>query len=592
MRLFLLAMVPLWLVACAIPHDTSQRQMPTPVSGASINPSFPVTLFTDPPGGTIRIDDRLFEHGQVTGLPPGSYRATATRSGFREGASRFTVVAGQSQTVVVQLGAAYGTVTFDIEPKDATVKISGLTVDPSEERELAAREHRFEVSAPGFKAVADTFRVTPGSRQTLAIDLEPLPTSGYVRINAHHPEALLRLNDRDIGTGFAEIDALEYGQHRLESIRKIDRWRREYASADFSFDISGPSLFETDNAQVQWWFENTWLPADDALVAEQENYQNSRVANPTHLQVGADSQWLEKLESLNDPAAWLHGHMRIGDRVDVIIGNQRWRIWKRSELVSPAFIETVSALLAGTSYPLPWKADTDRPRPSDRVSITGLPELVYALAEVDARIPLIDLEQTLLQAAPESTLLLNVSASDTPVELIAHGGASLELDANALIADEAGVRRLRIENPGRYRISWQEAPQHLSAVPASSAARSQNEINTLQANEKDLIELQISAEADALTQITVSPDPEIGIRWEQIENTAGFGRSIDLRKVEIGPHAFPGDYQRFWIAEYTSNGATAQRQFEQRYSVIDERLRTETNEFLRRNPESESENDG
>ena len=600
----LLFAVVLLVAACETPPVRPDRAPadPVPAGPAPANPvpanrsssgstaaRWSVQFRTSPPGGAIQVGDRVIEHGQTIALLAGEYRATARRDGFREGGRRFIVGPENPDNVVVELGPAFGTVRIDASPGKTNVRIDGLTVSASDSLELRAGKHRLEAAAPEHFVHEEEFELAPGQHQVLAIELEPLPTAAPAEFTAHHPEASLMLDGSEIGTGAVKLESLEFGMHRLESVRALDSWRREHAAIEFTFERDGPDAFRTENAKMQWRFDGDWLSRPQARAAENARYESARVDRPAKLTVAGSEQLVRELVALGNPAGWLHRHMQAGDRMRVSIGDDQWTLWKRAPEPQPAFIQSVEGLVSGQPYPLPWDDDINQAGPDNRCRASHPHELVYALATTFGNAPLLDLEQTILKAAPSQSVSIATAASDGGVELIAYGGTGLSLNGQTLQSDAAYVIRRTIDQPGTHTLQWQIPPQRIAVLPASGPLRDDTNAEPLKANEKRLIELDAPSPPTAIVQITIPPEAaEAAVRWERIEAAAGPAGALDLRKVELGPHARPGAYRRIWIIEYpTANGAS-QLQYQRRYAVASEALRTDTDIFLRRKTEDKN----
>ena len=66
----------------------------------------------------------------------------------------------------------------------------------------------------------------PGERQSLNFNLQRIPTADQLTLRAHHPDARLLLDGKEVGVGNATLPA-DFETYRFESILELSDWRRE-----------------------------------------------------------------------------------------------------------------------------------------------------------------------------------------------------------------------------------------------------------------------------------------------------------------------------------------------------------------------------
>ena len=114
------------------------------------------------------------------------------------------------------LRARIGTVTFELEPRGATVSVDGKPLTPEQLRQglrLDVGEHRVEVQAPGHAPDQRTVRVAGGGDpQPLAIKLRP--TQGILRIKQEDADARVFVDDKLVGKGNQTLE-LTPGRHTV-----------------------------------------------------------------------------------------------------------------------------------------------------------------------------------------------------------------------------------------------------------------------------------------------------------------------------------------------------------------------------------------
>src|SRR5439155_20517937 len=108
-------------------------------------------------------------------------------------------------------------VRLAVEPAGATITIDGRELGraPLAPFSLAAGNHVIEVSAEGYKAQRREVTIAAGVPLSLAIALEAVPHTGWVRITSSQPLSRVRIDAREVG--FAPVDVeLAEGGYQIE----------------------------------------------------------------------------------------------------------------------------------------------------------------------------------------------------------------------------------------------------------------------------------------------------------------------------------------------------------------------------------------
>jgi len=94
------------------------------------------------------------------------------KSGHEPVSRRFTLDAGETRRLSVNLEAETGRLALELAPADATVFVDGKRLDrPGEPATLTAGRHRVRVSAPGHADFDETIEIVEGETRTLAVEL-------------------------------------------------------------------------------------------------------------------------------------------------------------------------------------------------------------------------------------------------------------------------------------------------------------------------------------------------------------------------------------------------------------------------------------
>lgn len=129
---------------------------------------------SQPAGAAVTVDGAF--RGQTPldlRLAPGKpHRVQLSAPGHRPAERSVELAAETSQTLSVSLEPILGTITLDVQPADAQIRIDGREVAPGTTRlELTATAHRIEASKPGHAPYSGLVTPRPGFEQRVEIRL-------------------------------------------------------------------------------------------------------------------------------------------------------------------------------------------------------------------------------------------------------------------------------------------------------------------------------------------------------------------------------------------------------------------------------------
>jgi hypothetical protein len=121
---------------------------------------------------------------------------------------------------VVAAGGPQGFVIVDVRPDGAVLRIDGRRASVGSLRDsIAAGEHRFELTAPGYADTTLTGRVAPGDTLALALDLRA--RVGDLRVETRPPGAEVSVDGRVVGRSPLTVRGLGVPTpHRVEAARE------------------------------------------------------------------------------------------------------------------------------------------------------------------------------------------------------------------------------------------------------------------------------------------------------------------------------------------------------------------------------------
>ncbi|MGY6587971.1 MAG: carboxypeptidase regulatory-like domain-containing protein [Wenzhouxiangella sp.] len=571
------------LVACAAPPPAPEppEEPPPPAS---------VIVTTTPADASIRLGNRRPASGDTTSLAAGAYDLVVERSGYLPDRRRIRLSPGQALSLQVDLEQeppSQATIRVNVNPADASIRIGRHRPGDGETVTMDPGSHELVVERDGYFSHSQRLQLSAGDLRSIDVNLEAIPTAGGLSIQAHHADAVILFDGREVGTGTATLNGIEFGRYQVISRRPLDSWRREHAERNIVFEREGRNRFVLDHATEQWRWQGEWMDASRARSLEQQAYRQARVADPVTLIVEMSSSSLASLTEHDRAADWLFSLLRPGDRIELRANNNRWLLWRRGNQPGPAFQETISAIRAGQRYELPWSARDDQPL-NVSTTIDRPATLAFALAAARGQSPLVDLPAEALTALPTAELTFNRARDDGPVLLVAEGGQSLRLGDTELEPDHHNIHRLSLSSGNHQQtLSWRRPPERLLLMPDRGPTLSGPSQEELLASEKRLVPIDMNQRPVRVMQYTFGPEVERTGVWDEFSAAGGPGQALDLRELEIGPNRTDGHYQRVWLLIYDSASGRTQRQVSARYYIGVERLETRGEGFLRRHTREE-----
>lgn len=178
------------------------------------------TIRSEPRGATVLIDDQVAETPTPyqTFKYPGLYQVTVTLPGYRVVTKTVEVTEDEPVNENFTLQKTVATVSMDVQPLGATVKINGRDYTGQNRIELAAGTYFLEVSKQGYKTQSSTVTLKEYEQKDVRFNLEQLV--GSLQILSNEPDARITIqsqtytktikgigNLRDIPAGVYEIRA-------------------------------------------------------------------------------------------------------------------------------------------------------------------------------------------------------------------------------------------------------------------------------------------------------------------------------------------------------------------------------------------------
>lgn len=133
-----------------------------------------VNIETSPGGASISVD------GQYRGTSPielslqpdKTYRIEAYKSGYNKNTKSIKVSSGKEENVKLSLSQSRAQLTVNVNPSDASIKISGKNYTANKPFSLSAESHKVEISKEGYQTVEKRITLKSGIPQTLDIQLK------------------------------------------------------------------------------------------------------------------------------------------------------------------------------------------------------------------------------------------------------------------------------------------------------------------------------------------------------------------------------------------------------------------------------------
>jgi len=170
----------------------------------------------------------------------------------------------QVQQLISEMRALLATVTFNVIPDGAAIKLDDRTIGqaPMKPYGIAAGNHKLEISADGYKPQKSDILVSAGQPQTLNFKLEMIPKSGKAHITANQPLSEVKIDDKLVGMAPVDVE-LPIGGHQIEVIAKgYQPYRGELVVAggqvrEVKVTLELPPAPTREKFYKKWYF---WVP--------------------------------------------------------------------------------------------------------------------------------------------------------------------------------------------------------------------------------------------------------------------------------------------------------------------------------------------
>ena len=531
-------------------------------------------------------------------LKPGTYWFATNKPGHRLRIHEIEIENRRSRYVKVDAGPYFALAEFAFTPEADLVMIKdalssdavGTRLDPPWRIELDEGPYRVEAEAQGQLPLRAEFEIV---NQPVFLDLqfEARPTSTPLLITTTPPGARLFVDGVAVGETPKKLQAVAFGEHRIEAYVYRDSGNRLAFEGDVPVDELSPPTLELALDVEQRRFEGEWYERAEAARlharktererrAEERAYRSARTMSPFELRFSLPDL-ADKVEtSEQDFAAALFMLLRVGDRVRVDLGGNRHLVWKRSPRLDAAFRQQVAALW--NNEPRRLRYDDD---PVDVVHITPEEErlittVAYHLYRKANVCPILDLGGSMHEL---DRMAVHTLAEDGRITVLTFGGTDLAVNGRPIeAAGQFGFRRL---DPATRTLdlTWGVKPRRILVVSERHDLASPVAGRALALNEKRLVDVGVGGRVEAFHRFTRHPDGtwrHYAIRQRGIP---GGPLNVNYNVVSVGPHDVVGKYTREWLVHFvTPYGNMATRQIPMDYQVAAVIEPANPGEFIRR----------
>lgn len=538
-----------------------------------------VIFKTAPAGGTVLIVelDRSVSDGEAVDLPAGHYTLRPQREGYRSADVVLDVDGITDRESVVELGEGFSPVFLSVHPVETHLTLDDQPLGPvPAEVELSEGHHRLVFSCDGY--VSGTRDLSVEAGKSINLDIVLQRAKALVKVTTSPQGGKIFFGERAFGPGDVNLGELEYGQYTVRGEKELDGVTRLVGKVDFEISAADPKVFDLKLQDRERLYNGRWYPEDEALQLEAKRYRKLRVGNPVSVKAVMDHNAWQRLKNRKNLAAELHRILRVGDRIDVVLGKRVWTLWKRNGTPTEVFEQAVSSLKDRSLQELPWKSDTSVRRVNIRVGEDPLTEIALALHRKRTKLPLLELTGEQLTGGAET---ITRCANDGAITLICQGGTGVLSGGRSVPKiGNLGFSTLSAGNAA-IKVEWEQPPEHLLVVCDRGAPfDSPVTDGSLKIHEKQILSISPGVEVARLVRLTDGPGYR-GWKRQTIEANGPFAASIDLSRDEIGPHDRRGDYERVWLVYYGKQGAQTQRQIGIRYAVTGEAKKFRSDQFFR-----------
>lgn len=196
------------------PLTVTGRNLPQQLSTGLAPAWAELTLDSVPPGATVLVDgEAVAETPATVEILQGERQLMLQKPAYAGWDQTLEVVAGQAQDLgSIELQPANGLLALSSRPGGANVTVDGefRGQTPLEVELTPGRDHRINLSRPGYRRYNASIAMEAGSSDSLAVELKPL--LGQVRFRISPPQAMLRVDGRPRGEGSQTLSLPAYEQ--------------------------------------------------------------------------------------------------------------------------------------------------------------------------------------------------------------------------------------------------------------------------------------------------------------------------------------------------------------------------------------------
>ncbi|HAC33213.1 MAG TPA: hypothetical protein DCF45_01710 [Gammaproteobacteria bacterium] len=590
MRVRALKWLPIVLVVAACQPFTTQKQGPFSSSKQSAPEASlvkRVKLFTDPPGGSIRVveNGKQVTHGETLEFYQGRYQLEAELTGYRDGALLINVEPSLPSTVIVPLGNGFARLSVTSDPAGAVLKLDGETVGTTPVLlEVDSVAHQVELELDGYQALSVPVSLLPGEQRSLSYQLDAVESTAILEINTTPSGALLRLDGTLIGHSPLILNDIPSGDHELVAELIAEDFTRLSASMKLELEKGKRYPLELTLTQRKATWSEVVRRGENQLDLEPSGVSSNGVAanGSEHDSVLGDS---DSLVAAIELSAELEANLRDYWFVSLL---NRWlrngdglKLYRQGDSVG-ALYKSQSHSEAQMISQLKHMGISPR-RQGLQISAARLDQfkaLLFRFYGLRGGYPLLNLTAPQLS---EEQLKISKMAQDGQVIILAADGdltvAGYEPDLR-----ESGLTRFRLPVASeQLEVTWRPMASGRLLVTAASSPDFEGVGSpaTLSVGDKQIFNPVPTQYINGILQLSFGPDIR-GWRQKWLQPLK-VGGSAQLKPMfEIGPHIRPGQYQRIWLVDYSIDNVPGQRQLELSYLVGSGQRSFNSDHFLRR----------
>ena len=530
-------------------------------------------------------------------LEPGTYQFATDKAGHRLTIHIVEIDSPDPRFIRVEPGPGYAVAEFTFSPEADLVIVAdaaspgepGLGLDSPWRVELDAGRYRLEAQAEGHLPLAQEFEVLPNEPVHLDLQFTPRPTSAPLLITATPAGAELFVDGARVGDAPQNLEAVEFGTHRILAYVYRDSDNRVAFEDDVVFSEDSPGVLELSLDVEQRRFEGEWYQRAEAerfeaerrlreRLAEEEAYRAARAGDPLEIRLQLSALPDKAVTTPEDFSRALFMVLRVGDRLRVDLDGTDYLVWKRSNQASAAFQAQVEALWNDQPLEVDYADDPVRSilvEPGSSLVTT----VAYRLYRRVNDHPILDLRAEMHDLRGIS---VNTLAADGGTTLLTFGGENVVVNGRRV----ESTRQLGFVQLGagdrELELAWDETPERVLVVSdRNTVAQPTLPSLELNLNQKHVVDLGVDGSVQSIQRFTGHPDGTW--RYFTKELMGGLPGSMDLDADEVGPHTDSGDYTREWLIHYeTADGKRATRQVALDYMVGDVVQPVESQNFIRR----------